>query len=380
VWNRLARFASKEPQLKRVLLIAGARPNFVKIAPLYKRLKTRPGVEVALVHTGQHYDARLSAIFFEQLALPEPTVNLQVGSGSHGVQTGRLIERVEATLLEYQPEVMVVVGDVNSTLGAALAAAKVEYGDGSRPLIAHIEAGLRSGDRRMPEEINRVLTDALSDLLFTTEAGARTNLLREGIADHRIHFVGNIMIDCLIDLWPCIDARREWLRFGLEKGAYGLVTLHRPSNVDAPDVLKHLIAELQRVAERFPIVFAVHPRTRIRLQELGLDGVDGIRAVDSLGYVEFLSLLSGARIVLTDSGGVQEESTFLGVRCLTLRDNTERPVTVTHGTNTLIGSQPDSLASMVLASINEPTASSEPPSLWDGHASERIVTVLETEV
>ena len=356
-------------------LVAGARPNFMKIAPLYKRLRRQSVFDVRVVHTGQHYDASMSGVFFAQLGLPEPHINLGIASGSHGAQTARILERFEAALTEHRPALVIVVGDVNSTIACALAASKMIYPDGSRPVVAHVEAGLRSRDRSMPEEVNRVLTDAIADLLFTTEDGARDNLLREGVADERIHFVGNVMIDCLVDLMPLIRARATWSDIGVEPGSYGVVTLHRPANVDRPDVLRPIVRALEQIAGSMPLVFPVHPRTRPQLEAIGVAG-DNIRLVEPLGYVDFVSLLSRARLVLTDSGGLQEESTFLGVPCLTLRDNTERPVTISRGTNRLVGSRPANLAALAADAVaNAPSAPTVPP-LWDGHASDRIAAVL----
>jgi UDP-N-acetylglucosamine 2-epimerase (non-hydrolysing) len=378
VRNRPPRDSREETALTRLFLVAGARPNFMKIAPLFRRLTAIGGLDVRIVHTGQHYDRAMSDIFFEQLGLPEPHVTLSVGSASHGAQTGRVIERFESALNEHRPAAVVVVGDVNSTLACAIASVKIEYQDGTRPILAHVEAGLRSRDRSMPEEVNRVLTDAVSDLLFTSEEGARDNLVREGIDGTRIHFVGNVMIDCLIDAWPAIEGRREWTALGLQRKSYGLVTLHRPSNVDRPDALAALVSGLEEIARRVPLLFPVHPRTRERLRDAGLCEDSSIRLLDPLGYIEFISLLSGARIVLTDSGGLQEESTFLDVPCLTMRDNTERPVTITHGTNRLAGSRPEKLAAMAFDAISRPSADTGGPPLWDGRASERIASVLRS--
>lgn len=356
-------------------LVAGARPNFMKIAPLYKRLRRVPAFDVRVVHTGQHYDASMSGVFFEQLGLPAPHISLGVASGSHAAQTARILERFEAALVEHRPALVIVVGDVNSTIACALAASKVVYPDGSRPAIAHVEAGLRSRDRSMPEEVNRVLTDAIADLLFTTEDGARDNLLREGVSAERIHFVGNVMIDCLVDLMPLIRTRAAWTDVGVEPGSYGVVTLHRPGNVDRPEVLRPIIGSLEQIAESMPLVFPVHPRTRPQLAAIGVTS-GNIHLVDPLGYVDFVSLLSRARLVLTDSGGLQEESTFLGVPCLTLRDNTERPITISRGTNRLVGSQPANLAALAAAAVtNAPSTTTVPP-LWDGHASDRIAATL----
>ena len=356
-------------------LVAGARPNFMKIAPLYKRLRRVSAFDVRIVHTGQHYDASMSGVFFEQLGLPEPHISLGVASGSHAAQTARILERFEAALVEHRPALVIVVGDVNSTIACALAASKVVYADGSRPAIAHVEAGLRSRDRSMPEEVNRVLTDAIADLLFTTEDGARDNLLREGVAPERVHFVGNVMIDCLVDLMPLIRTRAAWNDVGVEPGSYGVVTLHRPANVDRPEVLRPIVRSLEQIAGSMPLIFPVHPRTRPQLEALGV-ARDKVHLVDPLGYVDFVSLLSRARLVLTDSGGLQEESTFLGVPCLTLRDNTERPVTISCGTNRLVGSRPANLPALAAAAVaNAPSTTTVPP-MWDGHASERIAAIL----
>jgi UDP-N-acetylglucosamine 2-epimerase (non-hydrolysing) len=362
--------------VKLIYLIAGARPNFMKIAPLNKQLRRVPGLDVQIVHTGQHYDRKMSDVFFEQLGLPSPDVNLEVGSAPHGAQTGRVLERFEALVLENRPSAVVVVGDVNSTLACALAASKIQYADGTRPLVAHVEAGLRSRDRSMPEEINRILTDTIADVLFTTEDDARVNLMAEGVAEHRIHFVGNVMIDCLVEAWPRIEPKQHWQAFGLERGSYGLVTLHRPSNVDRDEALRPIITALQEIAGRLPLVFPAHPRTRARLEAAGLEPHGALHIVEPLGYLEFLSLLSGARIMLTDSGGIQEETTFLRVPCLTLRDNTERPVTMTHGTNTLVGSRPPNLAETAFARMGESNGLRDLPPLWDGRAAERIARIL----
>src|ERR1700730_13946389 len=282
----------------------GAGLTFMKIAPLYRRLSAVPDLDVQIVHTGQHYDEAMSDVFFRQLGLPAPHISLAVGSAPHGAQTGRVLERFESALMEHRPAAVVVVGDVNSTLACALATAKVQYPDGTRPLLAHVEAGLRSGDRSMPEEVNRVLTDAISDVLFTTEEAAAANLLRENVAASRIHFVGNVMIDCLVDAWPVIEERRAWASLGFAPTPYGLVTLHRPSNVDDPEVLSGIVSALADIARRLPLIFPVHPRTRDRLHDAGMKDSSGIRLIDPLGYLEFVSLMSAARIVLTDSGGL----------------------------------------------------------------------------
>jgi UDP-N-acetylglucosamine 2-epimerase (non-hydrolysing) len=362
-----------------VFLVAGARPNFVKIAPLFRAITAR-GCRVSIVHTGQHYDSSMSDVFFDQLGLPVPDITLQVGSAPHGAQTARVLERFEAALKEHEPDAVVVVGDVNSTLACALATSKIHYDCRPRPLLAHVEAGLRSRDRSMPEEVNRVLTDAVSDLLFTTEASANANLAREGFDPDRIHFVGNVMIDCLVACRPAIAQHKMWERFGLGPGSYGVVTLHRPANVDDPATFRGLMASLQTISDDVPLVFPIHPRTRARL-----DGIEGglgsaLRTVPPMGYLEFISLLSAARCVLTDSGGLQEESTFLGIPCFTLRDNTERPVTITHGTNRLVGSRPVDLVGTVLRALGAPPAAATVPALWDGRAAERVADLLSTSL
>ena len=378
--NRPARKSWESITLIRIFLVAGARPNFMKIAPLYKCLNAVPGIDAQIVHTGQHYDEAMSDVFFRQLGLPPPHISLTVGSATHGAQTGRVLERFEAALIEHRPAAVVVVGDVNSTLACALATAKLQYPDGSRPLLAHVEAGLRSYDRTMPEEVNRVLTDAIADVLFTTEESAAANLLLENVSPARIHFVGNVMIDCLLNAWPQIEERRAWAGLGLAPHTYGLVTLHRPSNVDHPEVLSGIVSDLTDIARQLPLVFPVHPRTRERLKGAGLSDSSAIRLIDPLGYLEFISLISAARIVITDSGGVQEESTFLHVPCLTLRDNTERPITISHGTNTLVGSRPVNLARTTFETLAHHDPEQPAPPLWDGHASERVVEVLRTAI
>ena len=362
----------------KIVNVVGARPNFVKIAPLISAMRRRGGLEASLVHTGQHYDAAMSARFFDELDIPAPDVNLGVGSGSHAVQTAEVITRIEPVLQTLKPDVMVVVGDVNSTLAAALTAVKLGIA------VAHVEAGLRSFDRTMPEEINRVLTDAISTLLFVTEESGRANLLREGVAPERIHFVGNVMIDTLE------ASRVKWqglevaARLGLPPDApYAVLTLHRPSNTDDLSRLAGLLDALDRVARRLPVVFPVHPRTRQQLERHRLGpgdrGERGVRFVDPLGYLDFLGLMSRARLVLTDSGGIQEETTILGVPCLTLRENTERPVTISHGTNRLVGTDPVAVEEAALAAIGMPGEKRPRPPLWDGRAASRIVDVLVRE-
>lgn len=356
----------------KIVHVAGARPNFMKVAPVMAALAPRDGVEQILVHTGQHYDDALSRVFFDELGIPRPDVNLEVGSGTHAVQTAKVMMAFEPVCLEYAPDVVVVVGDVNSTLACALVAAKL----GIR--VAHVEAGLRSFDWSMPEEVNRVLTDRLSDFLFTTERSANENLAREGIPADRIHFVGNVMIDTLM---RHRDRARELnmpAAMGVEPGGYALVTLHRPSNVDDPAMLGPILDGLAGVAEKLPVLLPLHPRTAARLDEFGLrDRLGGVRVLEPQGYVEFLGLMADARVVITDSGGIQEETTALGVPCFTLRDNTERPVTIRLGTNTLLGLDPARIREIpALLAEHDRRPPAEPPRFWDGRAAERAARIL----
>src|SRR5437870_3127125 len=366
----------------KIVTVAGARPNFVKIAPLLREMRRHPSLVPILVHTGQHYDGALSDQLFTDLEIPPPEFNLGVGSCSHATQTAEVIRRLEPILETVKPQLVLVVGDVNSTLGAALTAAKL-----GGP-IAHVEAGLRSFDRTMPEEINRVLTDAVSDLLFVTEESGRQNLLREGISQEKIHFVGNVMIDALQASKASWESSSIFTRLGLEaEHPYAVLTLHRPSNVDDPVTLKDLLEALQVLAHHLPIVFPVHPRVKPQLlRQKNLvwprrDSGDplpckGISCVDPLGYLDCIALISRARVVLTDSGGIQEETTILGVPCLTLRENTERPVTVTHGTSRASGTDPVRIADEALRTLADPPHPPAPPPLWDGHAARRIVKII----
>jgi UDP-N-acetylglucosamine 2-epimerase (non-hydrolysing) len=352
----------------KTLSVIGTRPNFVKMAPVIAQLRERdPGGQHAVVHTGQHYDRLMSQVFLEELGVPEPTYRLDVGSGSHAQQTARVMERLERVVEEEAPDVVLVPGDVNSTLAAALVVAKLGI-----PL-AHVESGLRSFDRTMPEEINRIVADEFSDFLFLHSDEAVANLRAEGIADERMHFVGNTMIDSLVAMAGRIEDARAAERHGVRAGDYLLVTLHRPALVDGP-LLGEVVAQLSALARELPVVFPVHPRTRARIEQQGLR--PGFDLIDPVGYVDFLSLERDARAVLTDSGGVQEETTYVGVPCFTLRDNTERPVTVRAGTNTLLGLAPGRIADILPALDGGPPERPPPPDRWDGRAAERLVDVL----
>ncbi len=357
-----------------ILFVVGARPNFVKVAPILHALSTCTGLSHYLVHTGQHYDERLSHRFFRDLSIPEPDVNLDVGSADHGVQTGEIMVRLEPVVKSVRPCCTLVLGDVNSTLAGALVAAKQQV-----PL-AHVEAGLRSFDRRMPEEVNRVVTDVLSDLLFVTEPAGVDNLIREGISRDRIHLVGDVMVDAASHHLPRAREASAPLRARLGGIPYGLLTLHRPSNVDDPRRLTRIVAQLETVCGDLPLVFPVHPRTRKRLQDFGLmertAAIPNLHLLPPLGYLEFLGMLESARLVLTDSGGIQAEATFLRVPCLTLRDTTERPDTITFGPNRLLGADPEVIPSAVREVLSRQEPPPAPPALMDGHASDRIVQIL----
>ncbi|MEP7151064.1 MAG: UDP-N-acetylglucosamine 2-epimerase (non-hydrolyzing) [Nitrospira sp.] len=369
----------------KVLNIVGARPNFMKIAPLMREMRKHSDITPLLVHTGQHYDVKMAGQFFEDLQIPLPNVSLDVGSGTHAVQTAEVMKRLEPIVEQERPDVVLVVGDVNSTMAAALTSVKLHVP------VAHVEAGLRSGDRSMPEEINRIVTDAISDFLFVTEESGKRNLVAEGVSEKKIFFVGNVMIDSLE------ASRRLWAnstileRLQLSNARYAVATLHRPSNVDDIKVLKGLIDTLLKISERMPIIFPIHPRTKKALEAIGNFGPglyfgpaptppQGVHCMDPIGYLDFMSLIANARLVLTDSGGIQEETTVLGIPCLTLRENTERPITVTHGTNRVIGAVPARILSEAMKALDSPRIPLVPPPLWDGHASERIVQVLRDQI
>lgn len=360
-----------------IIVVAGARPNFVKVAPILRALAAlHPSIPYELVHTGQHYDASMSGVFFEQLGVPLPHAHLNVGSGAHGAQTARVLAAFEEHLLasRARPRGVVVVGDVNSTLACALAAVKLLIP------VAHVEAGLRSFDRTMPEEINRVMTDAVADLLLTSEPSGEVNLRREGVSPERIRFVGNVMIDTLVRELAAARDLSMRAAHALTRGGYALVTLHRPANVDLPDRLDALVGFLERVSRRLPVVFPVHPRTRASLTRFGLldrmQARRGITLLEPLGYRENLALMAEARLVVTDSGGVQEETAYLSVPCLTLRPSTERPVTETHGTNTIVGERLERAEELVSEILAGRYKKGGPIEGWDGKAAERIADVL----
>ena len=362
---------------RSIMLVAGARPNFMKVAPLMRALHVGDSVfRPLLVHTGQHYDHGMSQVFFDQLGIPPPDVALEVGSGPHGEQTGRIMERFERLLLdaESRPAGVVVVGDVNSTMGCALAAVKL------RVPVAHVEAGLRSFDRTMPEEINRIVTDAVSDLLLVSDPAGEANLRAEGVPVERIRFVGNVMIDTLVHELPAARALGMPGRLGVRPRDFALVTLHRPSNVDDRGTLEQIVAFLVDLSQRLPVVWPVHPRTRKQLEAFGLldrlESAPRLRAIETLGYRELIGLLDTAALALTDSGGIQEEATYLRVPCITLRQNTERPATVTLGTNTLVGSDLDAAGRLVSDVLDGRYKMGVDVPGWDGHAARRVVEAL----
>jgi UDP-N-acetylglucosamine 2-epimerase (non-hydrolysing) len=358
---------------KKIFNIVGARPNFMKMAPIHRLMMESDEFEPVLIHTGQHYDAKMSQLFFKDLGIPEPDVYLDVGSGSHAEQTGKIMIALEQEMIAQKPDLVLVVGDVNSTLAAALTACKL-----SIP-IGHVEAGLRSGDRSMPEEINRILTDSVSELLFVTEQSGLDHLQKEGIEPRKIYFTGNVMIDSLKTHLKALNGTAVLEMFGLEPEHYMLVTLHRPSNVDQESSLFAILDAFEAIQRDFPIVFPIHPRTRKMLDSSNLkkrtNAMPGLKLCDPLGYLDFLALMKDARIVLTDSGGIQEETTVLGIQCLTLRSNTERPVTITLGTNRLIPPDAQGIINAFHDALENPKKGQIPP-MWDGHAAERIVNIL----
>ncbi|MFN2515430.1 MAG: non-hydrolyzing UDP-N-acetylglucosamine 2-epimerase [Pyrinomonadaceae bacterium] len=357
----------------KVINVVGARPNFMKVAPIVEAMKRREREFTPLVvHTGQHYDSAMSDVFFQDLDLPKADVYLGVGSSSHAAQTAAVMERFEPVVVKEKPDWVVVVGDVNSTLACALVCVKLGV------KVAHVEAGLRSHDRRMPEEINRLLTDQIADLLFTPSEDANENLLAEGIAQERIRFVGNIMIDSLFKHLPRAKESTVSQALGLDEGEYAVLTLHRPSNVDDVDTFSRILEALEEISKRLPIIFPVHPRTRKSIEQLGFSDrikkANGLRVIDPLGYIDFLALYSKARLVLTDSGGIQEETTVLGIPCVTLRETTERPVTVKMGTNKVVGTDPGTITTTAFEALDRlKTPQHSVPPLWDGHTADRIL-------
>jgi len=363
--------------MRRVICVCGARPNFMKIAPVMRSLEASGKFELLLVHTGQHYDANMSKLFFDELGIPEPDVNLEVGSASHAEQTAEIMKRFEPVVKDFGPDYVVVVGDVNSTIACGLVAVKL----GVR--LAHVEAGLRSFDRRMPEEINRLLTDQISDLLFVTEESGVANLKREGIDEGKIHFVGNVMIDTL--LANRAKAKRSPIvgQLGLDGVKYGVITLHRPSNVDDPGKFAQIVGAFEEIQKELKLVFPMHPRTRHNLMggELAarMERMENLKLIEPVGYLDFLRLMSEASVVITDSGGIQEETTILQVPCMTLRENTERPVTISEGTNRLVDVKKRAIVEAYKQiSSNSHNRSGKVPRLWDGRAAERIAEIMET--
>lgn len=361
------------PGSPTILAVVGARPNFMKVAPLWRALQTSGRYRLRLCHTGQHYDDNMSKIFFDDLQLPRPDVYLGIGSGTHGEQTGRIMMEFEKVVVAESPDLVLVVGDVNSTMACTLVAVKMGVA------VAHVEAGLRSFDRTMPEEINRMVTDILCDLLFTTSPEAEVNLLAEGVAKEKIHFTGNVMIDSLHFYAEGAEKSTILDDLSLEPRAYGLVTLHRPSNVDDPTVLRTILEALGKIGAECPLVFPVHPRTRAVLESAGVDlPPERVRLLEPVGYLDFMKLLKYSVLVLTDSGGIQEETTVLGIPCLTIRANTERPVTVDVGTNVLVGMDGERIVSAARTALAGGSNETTVPELWDGHAAERITAVLES--
>ena len=358
----------------KVLNVVGARPNFMKVAPLHRAMLASGSIESRIIHTGQHYDERMSDIFFRQLEMPEPDVYLGVGSGSHAQQSARVMTAFEEVLLDEQPDLVVVVGDVNSTLACALVAVKVHIP------VAHVEAGLRSGDRSMPEEINRIVTDSIADLLFVTEQSGIDNLQKEGVPAEKTHFVGNVMIDSLVHFREKAARSGVLSKLGLEGTPYTLMTMHRPATVDRPEGLRAMLETIERLASEMQVVFPIHPRTRARLEDFGLEdrlqGIADLTLTPPVGYLEFLRLMEAATVVVTDSGGIQEETTFLGVPCITLRATTERPVTIELGTNRLMDLDPEAIHEEARRLVDSGCPDAKIPPLWDGRAAERIVEVV----
>ncbi len=361
-------------RMLKVICICGARPNFMKIAPLMAAFAKSKRIEALLVHTGQHYDEKMSDLFFRDLGIPAPDINLEVGSGSHAVQTAEIMKRFEPVVIEHKPDWVIVVGDVNSTIACAIVAVKLGV------KVAHVEAGLRSYDRSMPEEINRLLTDSISDLLLVSERSGMENLRKEGIPDAKVKFVGNVMIDTLLANRKRADQSTILTELEISPKQYAVVTLHRPSNVDDAKTLGSILDAFAVIAKDMPIVFPMHPRTRKNMTALGLESrvaaIKSLKTPEPLGYLDFLKLTADSALVLTDSGGIQEETTILGVPCLTLRENTERPATITDGTNRLVEPSQQAILSAYRYIRANPTPTDRRPELWDGHAAERIVDAI----
>ncbi|MCP4267541.1 MAG: UDP-N-acetylglucosamine 2-epimerase (non-hydrolyzing) [Candidatus Brocadiaceae bacterium] len=359
----------------KIVCVVGARPNFMKIAPIIDALvqhnqTSDTPIQYSLVHTGQHYDEKMSKLFFDDLKIPKPDIDLEVGSASHADQTAEIMKKFEKICLREKPTHILVVGDVNSTIACALVASKLNI------KIIHVEAGLRSFDRSMPEEVNRVLTDAISDMLFITEKSAEGNLKREGISKDKIFFVGNVMIDTLLKHKEKAQGSNVFDILGIEKQNYAVLTLHRPSNVDNPVVFREIFSAINDISQKLPILFPVHPRAKSRIDKLNISLNENITFCDPLGYLDFLKVMSNARFILTDSGGIQEETTVLGIPCLTIRENTERPVTISHGTNILVGTRSEKIVQEGEKIIRGITGENKIPELWDGKSAERIVKIL----
>ena len=356
-----------------VILVVGARPNFMKIAPIHAELKRR-GISQILLHTGQHYDENMSKVFFDDLGMPQPDIYLGIGSGSHATQTAKVMVEFEKVCHEHRPSMVVVVGDVNSTVACTMVCAKEWIP------CAHVEAGLRSFDREMPEEINRLVTDAIADLLLTPSPDGDENLRKEGVAEERIKFVGNIMIDSLFNNLERAKSSAIHTDLGIGKGTYGVLTLHRPSNVDEKEAFLRILAALEQIGERIPLVFPLHPRTRARAEQFGLtarlESIPNIVLTGPAGYLDFVALMADSKLVLTDSGGLQEETTALGIPCLTLRENTERPITVTEGTNTIVGNSTQAILDAANDILDNGGKAGRIPELWDGNTAERIADII----
>ncbi len=362
----------------KIINVVGARPNFMKIAPIDRVMAQDPDIETFLVHTGQHYDEKMSKLFFDDLQMPKPDIYLNVGSASHAVQTAKIMVEFEKILEKEKPDLVLVVGDVNSTAACSIVAQKMHI------KVAHVEAGLRSFDRRMPEEINRLITDAISDMLFVTEKSGMENLKNEGIPDSKVHFVGHVMIDSLINFSEKAAESTIMEELDIEKGNYGLITLHRPSNVDNIEVFSKLIDAFEVIEKDLKLIFPIHPRSRKMIQNFGLE--DKVKDMQNLvllepqGYLDFMKLLHNSKLVLTDSGGLQEETTYLQIPCITMRENTERPITVEVGTNILVGTDVDMILDEFQKVMNGAKRDSKIPELWDGNAAKRIVEIIKKEL